>query len=172
MTTTTKGIIAVVGAVVLVLFVWGAYQYPKEVQLTAGSSAGSTFQSAKIAEVVSDATYTGASTTLGYVLNGDASDRVVIDAGAFCTGLASASSAVNIYNFRAGTSTNVFNIPSATNLAMNVTLASSTSQRYVATSTYLGSGIQQVWATGTYMVFTINATTSATCTPFVHYIAQ
>lgn len=175
MTTSTKAIIALVGAVIIGGFIWGAYQYPLA-PVNEGSPAGTSFNSAKVAAInISPQSRTSTSSSL---YNGDASDRVVTDAFVTCSGLTNmfGADAAGVADFRWWAATSSVAAPTVSvadsiGNAMNMAVATSTSDGYNATSTYTGVFARR-WKAGSYMVFQTNATSStAVCQAGVHYVA-
>lgn len=167
---------ALIGLLIVVLagITWAGITFPKQIQFGA-SATGSTFGTAKIAEVVmAPQSRTATSTS---ILNSDSSDRVVLDAGVNCSGLSnmfgSTSGGLSTYQWYAGTTSSAAptaSIASNALLAMNVAVATTTSAGFTATSTYTNP-YARIWGAGTYMTFQTNGTSSATvCQPFVHYI--
>lgn len=143
----------------------------------AASPAGSTNNDAKVASVAMAPTSRTATSTS--ILNSDASDRIVTDAFVSCTGLTSMNGAdtagLATFKWTAATSSTAAPAPSvidASLAAMNVTIATTTSDGFTATSTYTNVYARR-WNAGTYMVFQTNGTSSAvSCTPGVRYIAS
>lgn len=175
------GFIGVVGIAVGLVFgftIWHKDSVQQQQQLAQASPAGTSFSTAKIAEAVLVPTTSGAGATSTSILNTDANDRIVTDAGVSCTGATAAvfgTGSVAEWSFKAGTTTTA-NPPAlgvAGSLAMNVVMATGTYDGFTATSTYTLPAARR-WATGTYMSFTTNATSSVIveCTPFVHYLGQ
>ena len=142
-----------------------------------GSPAGTTFSNAKIAEVAMAPTSATATSTS--IRNSDASDRYVLDAGVFCSGLTTmfglTNSGLSTFQWYAGTTSSAAPTTSIAGnllLAMNVTVATSSAVGFTATSTYTNAN-SRVWSAGSYMTFQTNGTsTAASCTPFVHYIGS
>ncbi len=89
MTTQTKSILALIGAVIIAGAIYGAYQYPEATQQLAGSSAGSSFSTAKVASQV----VTVSTSTVFSLLNTDASSRVILGTDIFLTGGAATTTA-------------------------------------------------------------------------------
>lgn len=173
MTTTT---LKIVGVLIVIFAIAGAYFYPIGSQI-AGSSAGASFTSAKVAQInINPQSITSTSTSL---LNTDASDRYVTDGFVSCKGLtnmfAADAAGVATFNWTAATSSTASPVPSIASNAfasMQVTLGTSTSFNQTATSTYTVPW-GRIWTAGTYMVFQTNATSStAACTVGVHYLAS
>lgn len=172
----TKYILSFIGILVVAGAIYGAYQYPKNIQL-AGSVVGTVFNSAKVAQInINPQSITSTSTS---IQNTDTSDRIVTDGFVSCSGLTnmfgSTNAGVATFNWTAATSSTAAPAPSiAANsfAAMQVTLSTSTTYNETATSTYTVPW-GHIWTAGTYMIFQTNATSSgATCTVGVHYLAS
>ena len=153
------------------------------VELTAGASAvGATFTTAKEAAI----TWTlsnGATTTS--ILNTDASDRYIKAAQAMCTGVGTSYTAVTGAGLASLTITAATTSAAAPASITNVntfltsqTLATSSASSYFSTSTpQLGGGspftdYTRIWASGSYITFASNATSTATCTIGVTYLGS
>lgn len=171
----TTGVVAIIGGVVAgALMLTFVHNTTTIQQLAGASAAGTTFNTAKIASIsMAPQTVTSTSTS---ILNGDANDRIVLDAGVGCQGLGTMltmTGGTDALHWYAGTSSSAAptsTIAAAALLAMNVTVATSSTVGFTATSTYT-SPFARIWNAGSYMIFQTNATnTTATCTPFVHYI--
>ena len=174
--------VLVAAALVLVLAIgFGVGMYvnsgDEQVQNVGTSSTGSTFSTAKISEVVM--TPVSSSATSSAILNTDSSARVITDGGIYCEGAQTAVKAQTGTGLlewvwsaaTSSTATPVAGIITNTVPAFRISVATGTNQVFVATSTWPSIG-GQVWASGSYLVIQPNATSStAVCTPFVHYIA-
>lgn len=140
------------------------------------SPTGSTFSTARIGEIVQ--TPVSAAATSSSIQNTDANDRVILDAGVYCEGVGNwfAQTGAGLATLSYWAATSSTNAPStgiigAPLAAMNVTVATATSKTYAATSTSY-SNFARIWNTGSYLTFQPTGTsTTAVCTPFVHYIA-
>lgn len=177
---TTQKIIA--GIVLVGLIAIGGYYFPKSSKTTviAGSSpTGATFGDAKVAAVIIAPATTNA--TSSGILNTDGSDRYVTDSFVACASLGTSFTWNNAgtggllagFKFSASTST-VATQNGNTNFSMNVNVATTTpTDSFVASSTEgfpLFAGRR--WASGTYEVFTANATNTAVCTVGLHYVSS
>lgn len=192
MTTLTKSTLALIGAVIIGGFIWGAYQYPKAA-LLAGSSAGTTFNTAKIAAVAVNLASVGANGTSTSILNSDAFDRYVTGVRTACVGVGTSKTAYSGAGLAAltlsiGTSSTAAPAAVPTNLvASPLTIATSTGYFAVSSSTVgnlattsvsgaVGiTGITSdnfVWLTGSYITFATNATNTATCVFGVDYMGS
>lgn len=165
------GIIVLMGVAVLG---FARITNDESVAVTA-SPAGATFNTARVAAInINPIDITSTSSSM---LNSDANDRIVTDAFVTCSGLVTTmsgmSGAVADFRWLAATSSTAAPIPAITNVfaAMNMAVATSTSDGYAATTTYT-SPFSRRWNTGTYLVFQANATSSAaTCQAGVHYLS-
>lgn len=145
-------------------------------QLVTGSAVGTTFVTAKVAQInFSPATGTATSTS---VYNSDDSDRIVTDAFVSCNTLGTSYTAytgtglASLQFFAATTSASAPAIVTNPNFAMNVVVATSTpTDAFTATSTYTFVPGRR-WKTATYMTFFSNATNTAACTVGVHYVGS
>lgn len=142
------------------------------------SSTGTTFSTAKIAEVVMAPQSVTA--TSSSILNTDSSDRYVTDAGVYCTGLTTmfgmnGAGGLVTFDYYAGTTSSAAPTAAVTSnplLAMRVSVATATPNGFTATSTFTNP-YARVWNSGSYLTFQTNGTSSAAiCTPYVRYIAS
>lgn len=163
------------GVLVLGGILWAGVTYPEVKNIVLGSAVNSTFNSAKVASV--NITPSSSSATSTSILNTDASDRIVTDAFVTCQSVASvfAQDGLGVSGWlwvAATTSTAAPAVlPATAFAAMNVVVGTSTADAWAATTTYT-SPFARRWATGTYMTFWQNATSStATCQGGVHYLA-
>lgn len=165
----TKMVYWILGAVVLGGLLWGAYQYPKEGATPfVGSSAGATFQTAKIAEQI-----VGVSTsTQVAILNGDVSDRIITDGGFYIANSAATTSTYTIFCATSSVATGFS--PANTNWLFNQningigtttgaggTYVSSTSPGITGTAGGTNATSTRVWGSGTYLMCQINNNASA-----------
>lgn len=185
MTPFQKGILAVVGVVVLIA-IYGGYEYPVALPQTVGTSTtGTTFGTAKFAGVAVNLANPGANGTTSSVLNTDANDRYVSSIKIGCEGVGTSLTAytgaglASLTMFAATSSSqtptsNAFNTNKVG--GGNVTIGTSTVTFAEGSSTTQGgatagnnAATYSIWPTGTYMVFTTNATNTALCTFGVDY---
>jgi hypothetical protein len=160
----------------------GAYFFPSfsATPQTAGSStAGNTFSNAKIAQVTMIPSAAGTNATTSSMLNSDENDRIIIDGGVACTGIGTFTNSPagqgNLANWTVKAATTSTAAPAdvgaLTNFNLNINVATTTPTNFVATSTNPVTGNSgRIWAAGTYETFWWNATSTATCQPYVHYI--
>jgi hypothetical protein len=171
------GVVAVAAALGAVAF-FGFSPFMKTVVQQFGTvTAGTTFNTAKVASV--DMIPISSSATSSSVYNGDANDRVVTDAFVSCyatTSTAFAQNGAGLANWTWLAATTSGSAPATltnTNYVMNLNVAtSSTDDSYAATSTYTPH-IWQRWKAGSYITFQPNGTTTNTvsCNVGVHYLA-
>jgi hypothetical protein len=174
----SAGFVIALGAVL-----WFGVNYPHSQVLVQqlGSATGSTFGTAKVAEVVMAPTTQAATSTS--ILNTDSSNRWVTDGFAHCTGNSTAltngtgAGLANLTLKAATTSTSALGIQGNPQLAANITMGTSTTYTYNSTTTPTGTigtgAVTYLWAAGSYMSFVFNATTtSASCVVGVHYLAS
>lgn len=171
----TKYLLALIGAVILGVAIYGAYQYP-QMQAQLGSPVGSTFNQSKQIAVVMAPLTAGATSTS--ILNTDGSPRWVADFGfAGCTGLGSSYTYPNTSGTglaallvqAATTSIPNQGLQANTNYALNLTVSTSSSV-YTQSSTSTVPAQAGFWDTNTYMTFVFNATSTGTCVVEMDYI--
>lgn len=173
----TKVLLSALVAVMIAFSIWGAYQYPKA-QISAGASpTGATFGDAKIAMVsMAPATSAASSTS---IQNTDGNDRKIERYIVDCSNVGTSQT----YLTGAGlTSTGWFASFATSSTAAQVTnasaqalpLSTSTPDVYntLGTGTTTPTAAQRVWAAGSYLIITFNATNTASCTAGVSYIAS
>ncbi len=156
-------------------------------QQLAGSPAGTTFSNAKFAGVAINLASPGANGTSTSVLNTDAGDRYINTIKVGCEGVGTSRTAysgtgLDVLTLRIATSST--SAPAANNNANPVgggplTVATSSTYFMEASTTAstavpnVGtSAISNIWATGSYLTFTANATNTAACTVGVDYFAS
>lgn len=175
MTTKTVLVLAVVAALVGV----GFYTYGGNSNGTGNSTsvAGNTFNAAKTAMIVWSPISASATTTS--ILNTDANDRIIKQAQYSCTGLtnsfAQTAAGVAALIFQAATTSASApaNFSGNTNFVLNTTVATSTAELFVGSTTpgATASSFVRRWGAGTYLTFSANATSSAqTCVIGVDYL--
>jgi len=161
---TIKNLLIGLAVVVAGGLIAGAYYFPKT-QFLAGSPAGTSFNTAKVAGQA----ITTATTTTYAVLNSDASDREITG---FDTNLANATATSTTYSLKCATSTSASSLQSNTNYILNTTLATSTFGTIINAGTFVASSSPgltgtttastlvadltnqyvRVWKTGSYLV--------------------
>lgn len=145
-----------------------------------GSAAGTTFNSAKVAQVNMSPSTASATTTS--LQNTDGSDRWVTDSFVNCTGDSTSKTFLTGTGLAALTlktaTTSVANLglQGSTAYATNITVSTSTNFTYNASTTpsvAIGTGaVAYLWKAGSYLTFLFNATSSAACTVGVHYLGS
>jgi hypothetical protein len=170
---------AVLVVIVLGAITWAGITYPQFVQPTgAASPVATTFNDAKVAAINFSPLATPATTTS--ILNSDGGDRLIIDGFVACTGIgtftnspAAGGGPLANWTFLAATTSasTPANISALTNFVLNSNVATSTPVNYVATTTnpVLGNA-GRIWASGSYLTFWVNATSTAACNVGVHYL--
>jgi hypothetical protein len=155
-------------------------------QMVGASPAGTTSQTAKFAGVVANLLTIGANGTSSSILNGDANDRYITSIDAGCEGLGQSNTTAggalaNLLMKAATTST--ANPPAITNTNLigvgQTTIGTTTGNFVSASSTAAGTSgssgstlVNNIWAAGSYLTFTVNATNTAACTFGVKYFSS
>lgn len=137
------------------------------------TAVGDSYSTAKIAQQsLNLATSTAAS-----LYNGDGKDRIISSVDYYAANLGTFGSNVpanvSALSWLMSTSTDIYTAAS-TNYILNTTVATTSPQLYVATTTpgLTGSVFTRVWAAGTYLNLFQNATSStASATVVVRYFA-
>lgn len=185
MSTQTKGILALVAVLLIGAAMYGAF-LSSQGAISFGSSAGTTFNTAKFAGIVMVPSVPGTNATTSSILNSDAGTRYVTNSKLACTGVGSSFTQVvgtGLANWQLTIGTTSTAAPAtftqsgiyapvmpafsiATNSASTEVLVSSTT---LATAT---SSKAVPWHSGEYMTFGFNATNTAACTVGVDYIGS
>lgn len=139
------------------------------------SSAGTTFNTQKIANIV---WALSSSATTTSIVNSDASDRVIEQVQYYCSGIGTSKTAFTgtglaaLIFTAATTSASAPASISTTNAFLNTTIATSSTELFVASTTpgLTSTAINRVWASGSYITFSTNATNTASCTIGVTYM--
>ena len=178
MTTIQKSVAALIG-VVVILAIYGAYQYPAPTPQLAGTTPqGGTTSTAHLYSVAMNLAAPGVNATSSSILNSSPNDYYVTSIKVGCENLGVGSANKPSLTLSVATSST---IAPPTNSNANVVgggtvpIGTSTAQYAVATSTIpaatstgLGSSAPYIiWGAGTYMTFTFDATNTAVCTPGV-----
>lgn len=178
-----------VGVVLGTLAFFGLSPYGQTIiQQFAGSSpAGTTFNTAKIAEIAVSPSAPGANATSSSILNTDANDRLILSEEIGCQGVGQSKAAYSGAGLAALTlsvatsstaspaanaNTNVVGSSAATigTSTPNFVMASSTASNG---ATSPGSAlVSNIWAAGSYLTLTFNATNTASCVVGVRYLAS
>lgn len=174
MQSSTKAIIALFGAFVIGIAIWGAYQYPNAAQLAGTSPAGTTSATAKFYSVAASLAAPGANGTSSSVYNASANDLYITAIKAGCSGLGTslvAYSGGGLANLLLRVATTSTSAPATNGVNVvgggTITIATSTVDYVVASSTAQMPGVSSTtvkWASGSYITFSTNATNTATCT--------
>lgn len=146
-------------------------------QQVAGSPVGSTFGTAKIAEV--EMTPATASATSTFILNSDASDRYIESSNVVCSGVGTSLTAYTgaglaalLVQMATSSATTAGPIGNS-NYASNITVSTSTVVSYNASTTEgVIAGTSRRWPAGAYLGIFWNATNTAACVVGVHYLAS
>lgn len=140
-----------------------------------GSAVGTTFSTAKVAQINFSPTNNATSTSL---LNTDSYDRIVTDSFGFCNTVGTSLTAVTGDGLKeltfnaATTTTSAPNTVTNVNYVMQNIVATSSTNMYFSSTTIAVNAYGRVWASGSYMTFWSNATNTAVCTVGVHYIGS
>lgn len=153
-------------------------------QLAAGSTAGTTFSTAKFAGVAVNLASAGANGSSTSILNGDAFDRYVSSVKVGCEGMGTSKTAytgtgLSTLQLTVGTSSASApaELPKAfSNVGASMIIPTSTAN-YAFASTTSGYNLasstnSMVWSSGAYMTFGFNATNTAVCTVGVDYFGS
>jgi hypothetical protein len=161
-----KNNIIYVCLIVIAAVALGAYYYPtSDIKVGAASPSGTQQSIPKYAyETISTATVS--TTTGSFAILNTGYDDVIESGFAFCTGVA-AETQNTVWALTAATSSVA--TTSSTVYALNLTLATTSATLYVSSTTYAtsGTGINgapYLWPANTYLVFSFNATDTASCT--------
>lgn len=137
----------------------------------ATSSAGRTVNAGDTATIVM--VPSSASATSTSIQNTDGKDRAIESTVVACSGLSTADTAVSALVLKAATSSTA--APATitnTNLVLSTQVATSSSDLFVASTTpgSTAAAANRIWAAGSYLSFSLNATSTATCTLGVHFV--
>ncbi len=166
-----------IGAVLGTLAFFNLTPFRTVVQQVFGatSPSGTTFNSAKVAEIVWTPTTNAASSTS--ILNTDSFARIITDNFTECSpfGTSAANNDIAILQIKgATTSISGQGLQGNANYIASTTLATTAPDTYIASSTE-GTifGTSRIWPSNTYLTFTANATSStASCVTGVHYLGS
>lgn len=146
------------------------------------SPTGSTFSTAKTALVAINLANPGSTGTSTSILNTDSNDRYITSVEAGCTGVGTSKSAYAGVGLAALTLTMATSSTAApaTNGNVNtlqsiITIGTSTPNFVISSSTAGGVGnnlVSNIWASGSYLTITSNATNTAVCTAGVKYFGS
>jgi len=170
MTTFSKSLLAfaVVGALAGIVAFFNVSPFRSAIEQLAGSAAGTTFQTAKVAAVnFAPATSAASSTS---ILNSDAGNRYITDTFLDCLG-------ANGQGFQTiqGATTSVASLGLQGSInyfaSTTATTTAAANNMYVSTSTEGALGSEtRVWGAGSYITFVVSSTNSGACTAGVHYL--
>lgn len=171
-----------IGLVVVLLIAVGAYFYPKAPAPVLGTSTtGSSFGNATKAVTVIALPTPGANGTTTSYLNASPNDYYISNEEAFCENLGTSKTAYTGTGLAALTFTIATSSTAnpATNSNPNtlpvITVSTSTGNFFFSSSTAGTPGVTNVsdiWAAGTYITVTANATNTATCDAGVSYTSS
>ncbi len=160
------------GAIVAAIIVFAAVVL-FYTQAHAFSPAGATFGNQKLAFIVWTPSTDSATSTS--ILNTDDNDRIITSADYWCANLTTVNGAPRTsWAFTAATtSISSMSLQGNTNFVLNTNVATTTSELYVSSTTpgLLATADYRRWATGSYMTFNANASSTATCVIGVKYLA-
>ncbi len=161
---------------VLIVSIGGGYFFPSVAQAPqeVGSSTGTTFGTAKIATVVMAPATAAASSTS--ILNPDASDRKIESFVVDCSGVGSSLSylaGLGIASWTVTFATSSTGAQVANTNGTTLNLSTSTVDLYnILGNATTTPALNRVWAAGSYLVPTFNATNTASCVVGVNYLAS
>lgn len=172
----------IVGIIVSVIAVLGVLAYTSSNQASVTTSpSGSTFQTAKTALVAINLASPGANGTSTSLYNGDSNDRFITSTLVGCEGVGTSKTAYSGTGLASLTLTMATSSASApatntnSNILPVVTISTST-PNFVNASSTAGtpgtSNVYSIWATGSYLTVTSNATNTALCTAGVSYFGS
>lgn len=169
-----KIILSAVAALVITGAIWGAYQYPKAPEQSAGTTSG-TGNSYHMATFAFNPTT--ASATTSSILNSDSQDRIVLSSYVSCSGVGTSQTAytgAGLANLTFTIATTSTANPAAlgnTAYVLQQNLATSTTESSVASTSIskFATGNAFRWQAGTYMTVSSNATNTAACVVSIPY---
>ena len=113
------------------------------------------------------------------ILNSDASDRKIESFVADCSGVGTSLAYLTGtgltstgWNVNMATSSTGAQLTNASALTMFIPTTTPDAFNSIGAGTTTPSAAQRVWAAGSYLVFTFNATNTASCVIGVHYLAS
>lgn len=145
------------------------------------SPSGTTFQTAKTALVAINLASPGSGGTSTSMLNTDSNDRFIYSTDVGCEGVGTSKTAYTGTGLSSLTLTMATSSTAApatngnTNTLPVVTIGTSTPNFVIASSSAGTPGINlvsNIWATGSYLTITANATNTALCTAGVKYFGS
>ena len=156
----------------------GGYFFPRlsEAPILGSSKVGTQFGVQRMATVVFSPT-TATTTSL---FNSDVNERYITDVVFYCDNLGSSRTLLTGvgllsagFTFSAATTSNsTSGLQGNTNFVLNTSVATTTFQNYVASSTpgLTGTAVNRFWPAGTFLTYVANATNTAVCTINTDYI--
>lgn len=177
MTNNTRYIVAfaVVGAILGTLAFFGLTPFGRDVvqQIAGTSPAGTTGQTAKFFSIAANLASPGANGTSSSILNTSANDFYILAIKAGCSGIGSSNTAYSgggLAALKLTVATTSTSAPATNGVNVvgggTITIATSTVNYVVASSTAQMPGLSSttaMWASGSYMTFSTNATNTAAC---------
>lgn len=163
---------AIVAIVSLLIGGFVGYELHGTSSQSIATAPGDTYSTSKIAQIVLDLS----TTTAGSQYNGDSRDRIISSVDYYAAGLTTAKSnatGLSSLSWTLSTSTDVY-LAASTNYLLNTTIATTSPQLYVASSTPGGTGsvFVRVWQAGTYLNLFQNGTSTANATLVVRYFVS
>lgn len=186
MTIQTKGILALVAVLLIGAAVYGAF-LSSQGAVTFGSSAGTSFNTAKFAGIVMVPSAPGTNATTSSILNTDANTRFVTGWRMACTGVGSSFTQVvgtGLANWTIAIGTSSTAAPATFSAAntyapvtggnFNIATNSASTEVVVSSSTLQTATSSKAtpWHAGEYMTIGFNATNTAACTVGVDYVGS
>lgn len=175
MTKTMKYIVSVV-AVVVAIAIYGAYLFTQSDSLGVAtpSTASTTNSTAKIASIAMTPSTSNASSSSLY--NSDATDRIIESAFVTCSGVGTSltyltGAGLAGWQIKFATSSNGIQTGNLNQFVMGISTSTPDVYNYT-TGTTTPLDYVRVWAAGSYLVPTFNATNTAACTAGVHYLSS
>lgn len=178
-----KKIILGVVALIIAVGALGGYMYmfsdKETVQPASASPAGTSFNTAKFAGVAVSLANPGANGTSTSILNTDANDRIITGLRAGCESVGTSQTAytgAGLVSLQVTVATSSTSAPSSNGNTNSVgggafVLATTSPQFALSSTTQSTSKVYSIWASGSYLTFTANATNTANCTLGADYVA-
>lgn len=169
------------GLVIVLLVAVEAYFYPKSVVSLGASPSGAAFGDAKDAVTVINLANPGANGTTTSYLNPTPNDWYIKSEVVACEGLGTSQTAYTgtglaSLTFKMATSSTANPATNGnTNTLPTVTVSTSTPNFVISSSTAGTPGnnnVSNIWAAGSYLTVTANATNTAACSVGVDYLSS
>jgi len=171
-----------IGLVVVLFVAIGAYFYPgASTSLLGASPSGATFGDAKIASIAINLAAPGTNATSSSILNTDSNDRFIMSEEIGCEGVGTSKTAytgTGLASLTLTMATSSTAAPTANGNANTlpvITIGTSTPNFVIASSTAGTPGtnlVSNIWAAGSYLTITANATNTAACSAGIRYSAS